>query len=213
LERGKCDAAALPPLVLQRALTKIGWQRIAFDAQSVRFTRPGAAITLNGIAQGFATDRIAATLRSCGIQHALIDAGELSALGNKPRQRAWRVGIQHPRQPDAYVALAELSDRCLATSGDYESTFSDDFQVHHILDPRTGTCPRELASVSVVAPTAAVADALSTTIMVLGAEQGERLLRHFPGTDMLVIDKTGRCRHTNRFPIATSPAGDELPLL
>ena len=65
----------------------------------------------------------------------------------KPNGCDWTVGIQHPREPDAYVALAALRGRSLATSGDYESTFSADFAKHHIFDPHTGKSPRELASV------------------------------------------------------------------
>jgi len=115
---------------------------------------------------------------------------------------AWRVGIQHPRERDAFAALASLENRCLATSGDYETTFSDDFSRHHIFDPHTGESPGELASVSVLAPTAMSADALSTTLFVLGPERGMEMLRQCPGIDALMILKDGRRLATDGFPFA-----------
>jgi hypothetical protein len=141
----------------------------------------GTAITLNGIAQGFAADAAMAVLRRAGVAHALIDAGEMNALGGKPDGAAFTVGIQHPRHADAFVSMAKLQNRCLATSGDYETRFSDDFVHHHLFDPHTGHSPTELASVSIVAPTAMAADALSTAVFVLGAERGMELVRRTPG--------------------------------
>jgi len=113
-------------------------------------------------------------------------------MGRDPTGDHWSVGIQHPRVADAYVAVTPLDDRCLATSGDYMTTFSPDFGDHHIFQPSTGRSPAELASVSVVAPRAAQADALSTAIMVLGEEAGLALCRRVPGTDALLVTKQGR---------------------
>ncbi|MCA9225527.1 MAG: FAD:protein FMN transferase, partial [Planctomycetales bacterium] len=116
----------------------------------------------------------------------------------------WSVGIQHPRQPDGFLSLARLTGRCLATSGDYATTFSADRRHHHIFDPRTGQSPTELASVSVLAPTAMAADALSTAAMVLGVDGTLRLVANLPEVDTLLVDKQGRRHRTASFPAATA---------
>jgi thiamine biosynthesis lipoprotein len=88
----------------------------------------------------------------------------------------------------------------VATSGDYETTFSDDFRWHHLFDPRTGRSPTELASVSVVADAALLADALSTTAFVLGPEEGSRFIQRYDA-DALFVLKSGRTLATKGFPL------------
>lgn len=185
----------------------VDWQCVEATERRVRLVsdrRP--AITLNGIAQGFAADRVMAALAERGIENALVNTGELSVRGHGRRGDAWSVGIQHPRQPDGFLSLARLTGRCLATSGDYATTFSADRRHHHIFDPRTGQSPTELASVSVLAPTAMAADALSTAAMVLGLEASLPILADLPDTDALYVDKQGREHRTVNF-----PCSDHLP--
>lgn len=180
-------------------LALVDWRKVELDEKRLQLA-PGMALTLNGIAQGYAADAAMRVLRAHGIEHALIDAGEFSARGLNAEHAPWHIGIQHPRERDAFAALAKLEDRCLATSGDYETAFSDDFSRHHILDPHTGESPGELASVSVLAPTAMAADALSTAVFVLGAQLGMDLLRSFERMDALLILKDGRRLATADFP-------------
>lgn len=182
-------------------LALVDWQKVEIGDNRIRIA-PGMAITLNGIAQGYAADAAMRVMRAHGVEHALIDAGEFSAYGTNAENAPWRIGIQHPRQRDAFAALTQLENRCLATSGDYETSFSDDFSRHHIFDPHTGESPGELASVSVLAPTAMSADALSTTLFVLGAKRGMEFLRHYPDTDALLILKDGRRMATTGFTFA-----------
>ncbi len=177
----------------------VDWRAIEVSDESIRLRAPLTAITLNGIAQGFAADRAVAALHHHGVEHALVNAGEVGSLGKKPDGSDWMVGVQHPREPDAFVSLAELRGRSLATSGDYETTFSADFSKHHIFDPRTGESPSELASVSIVAPTAMQADALSTTAMVLGPARTLALIETLADVDALLVLKDGRTIHTQGF--------------
>jgi thiamine biosynthesis lipoprotein len=88
----------------------------------------------------------------------------------------------------------------VATSGDYGSPFTADFRHHHIIDPATGQSPPELASVTVLAPTALEADGLSTTFMVLGARRAHALAARLPGVDLLTIDKQGHAWRSQGFP-------------
>jgi thiamine biosynthesis lipoprotein len=185
---------------IARAKEKVDWRRLEVSDGRVRLHGRGMAVTLNGVAQGFAADRAADALRRHGVQHALIDAGEIGALGHKPDGQAWRAGIQHPREAEAYIAAADLRDRCLSTSGDYATTFSPDWRYNHIFDPRTGRSPDELASVSIAAPTAVLADALSTAVFVLGVERGLEAIATHPGCDAMFVLKNGRTLTTKGFP-------------
>ena len=181
-------------------LARVDWKKLRIEEQRIVLEK-GMAVTLNGIAQGYAADAAMRVLRAHGIEHALVDAGEFSARGTNAKRDAWSIGIQHPREREAFAALARLENRCLATSGDYETAFSKDLSRHHIVNPRTGRSPEELASVSVLAPDAMTADALSTALFVLGAERGQELLREFAGTDALIITKNGRRIATAGFAI------------
>lgn len=189
---------------IDRVRQAVDWRQVEASPTQVRLRGKGTAITLNGIAQGFATDRATAAIRSHGIDHALIQAGEIGALGHKQDGDAWTVGIQHPREPDAYVSLAKLSNRCLATSGDYATRFSDDYLHHHIFDPATGRSPQALASVSIAAASGMQADALSTAAFVLGPQRGLDLVRATPGADALLVLKDGLILMTDGFPTAES---------
>ena len=181
----------------------VDWRQIETADDCVRLLHPGMRLTLNGIAQGFATDRVLSALQDHGIEHALINAGELNSLGQSERGGAWRVGIQHPRQSDAFIALADLDGRALATSGDYNTRFSADGHHNHILDPRSGYSPTEVASASVLAPTAVQADALSTAMFVLGPDKGLALASRQPGVDLFSVLKNGETLATAGFPLRT----------
>ncbi len=198
-----CASGEIPDFAaLHAALQSVDWRGVKIADDCVSLRTPGMAITLNGIAQGFAADAAMRVVRAHGVQHALIDTGEMSAAGRNLEGAVWRIGIQHPRDRDAFAALASLDNRCLATSGDYETKFSEDFSRNHIFDPHTGESPGELASVSVLAPTGMSADALSTTLFVLGVQDGMELLHQYPGTDALMILKDGRRFATSGFPFA-----------
>jgi thiamine biosynthesis lipoprotein len=148
-------------------------------------------ITLNGVAQGYATDLALGALRARGVEDALLDTGELGAEGARQAGRPWTAGIQHPRHPDEVIARVVLDGRVLAVSGDYATPFSADLADHHIFDPRTGRSPGGLSSVAVAAPTGLWADGLTKPMMILGREEARALLARFPGAGAAFIDKGG----------------------
>ena len=184
---------------LENARRLVNWRAVKVTRNEIRLA-PGQQITLNGIAPGFAADRVREIFVAHGIQHALLNTGEFCALGRKPEGQPWQIGIQHPRVREAYAALATLKDRFLSTSGDYETKFSDDFSSHHIFDPATGQSPSELSSVTVLAPTGIDADALSTAIFVLGATRGFELAARRKNVEVFLITKNGRVSTTPNFP-------------
>jgi len=176
------------------ALKLVDWRGVEISDGEIRLARRGMAVTLNGIAQGFATDEAMAALRSRGVRQALVNAGELGGLGCKEDGSPWTVGIQHPRRDEAWIELARLADgRCLATSGDYRPQ-------RHLFDPKTGREPADFSSVSILAGTGLEADGLSTAVFVAGLEGGAGLVARTPGADAFFVLKNGRTLATPGFP-------------
>jgi thiamine biosynthesis lipoprotein len=130
-------------------------------------------LTLNGIAQGFITDHISDILKDAGYQHVLVELGETRAIGSHPEQRPWRIGIKDANDPSTLHDLADLDNQALATSGSYGTRFSSDGNFHHLLDPYTGRPGTQWKSLSVIAPTATQADALSTGLSFASAAEIE----------------------------------------
>ncbi len=186
----------------RQALQQVGWQQLSVDAARVVLQRPGMAITLNGIAQGYGVDVALAALQEHGVAHALLDTGEFATLGRRDDGQPWMLGIRDPRDAEALAERVAADGRCMATSGDYATRFGDDFANHHIVDPATGESPAELASVTVLAPTGLQADGLSTAMMVTGSAQALRLAASLPGVDVLCIDKRGVRHQSAGFPSA-----------
>lgn len=182
------------------AKSLVDWRRLDVNRQQVRLHGAGRAITVNGVAQGYAVDLAIDALRNRGVRHALLDTGEFGAMGRKTHDQPWMLGIGHPRRHDAITAIVSMDGRKVATSGDYATFFSPDYRHHHIFDPATGDSPPELASATVMAPTGILADGLSTAFMVMGSERAFALASRMPNVDALLIDKTGVVRKTSGFP-------------
>ena len=179
------------PEAIQETRKLVDYQNLAIEEKKVRFTKTGMSITLDGIAKGYVVDRGVEMLRRHGFENVLVEAGgDLLASGSKGSKAPWKVGIQSPRKDHkGLMHTFSVENQGVATSGDYMQAYSTDFSHHHIIDPRSGISPRELASVTVIAPTAALADGLSTTLMVLGPEAGTRLMKHFPDCEAYLVAK------------------------
>jgi thiamine biosynthesis lipoprotein len=176
----------------------IGQSLISFDASEIAFAKPGMGITLNSLTHGYAADRVARVLAEKGVKQAFVDTGEMEAMDVGPEGRAWTAAIQHPRKPDSMLGALPMTG-CLATAGDYQYYWSEDFSRNHILDPRNGVSPASFSSVSVIARTAVLADALSTAVCVVGAQEAEQLLRHFEA-EAYGVTKDGAIWSTPGFP-------------
>src|SRR5690606_11770202 len=138
-------------------LRSVDFTAVQIDGGHIRLRRPGMAITLNGVAQGFVTDRIADLLRAGGFHDVLIDLGEARALGCRPDGGHWRAALADPRQPSRTLLDLPLGDgrdalQALATSAGHGTRFGPDPRIHHLLDPHTGRSAEHYASVSVAAP-------------------------------------------------------------
>ena len=165
--RPDADPQGPPETALREAMERVGFGQVAFDADRIVLPRRGIGLTLNGIAQGYVTDRVVGILRTGGIASSLVDMGEPRALGARPSGEPWRVGITDPDDPEQTRETLEAVDQAVATSGGYGFRFDAAGRFNHLLDPRTGASPHLHRSVTVVLPTATAADALSTAFSLL----------------------------------------------
>jgi FAD:protein FMN transferase len=172
----------------------VDYRQIEIGARRIAFARPGMAVTLNSLAQGYITDAAADLLRNEGFETAFVDLGEIRAIGRHPDGRAWRVGIRDGR-PAASANAAdpaqagapglapsvELADTAMAVSGGYGTTFEPSGRYHHIFDPTTGDSARALIDAAVIGPRATIANGLSTALCVAGEARAAALLAACPG--------------------------------
>jgi len=179
------------PERLRDAREAVGYQSLVLDpaARTARLLKSGMRLDLGGIGQGFAVDEAMKELTRCGIERALINAsGDLAALGAPPGQPGWLVGIA-PLEPSAPPSVfGYLVQQALSTSGDaFQYVEIDGKRYSHIVDPRTGLGLTDRSSVSILARNGTDADALATAASVLGAEEGLKLIEHFPGVEALFV--------------------------
>ena len=160
---------------------------------SARLMKPGMGVTLDGIAKGYVIDAGAKALERETIAHALINAGgDIRAIGGKGSDRAWTVAVRHPDASKDYADKIRLTNGAVATSGNYEIYFDKDRLYHHIVKPSSGMSPHELASATVWANDVTTADALSTTVFVMGSHQGTRFIETLPQCESLVISRINK---------------------
>lgn len=167
-------AEAIPEAVLADAAARLGWRRIRMQSDGIALEE-GQRITLNGLGQGYVTDRIAEQLRALGYRQVLVDLGEQRALGTQANGTPWLVA----RGQGIPIALA---DGALATSEGAGCVLSASQRVHHLFDPRSGRSAQHWRRVTVRNAQAAVADALSTAIYVAEPADIPAILDRFPGT-------------------------------
>lgn len=179
---------------IRRALAHVGFDRIVLDPSgTLSKMDPGVTLDLASIAKGFGVDAIARLLGDNDFSHFLVEiGGEVYARGRRKDGNAWRVGINRPDKEatfhDVYRAVP-LTDRAMATSGDYRIFVQIDNQTYaHILDPRTGRpVVNGVVSATVVAANCTVADGLATALMVMGPEEGLALVNRLSSVECLIV--------------------------
>jgi FAD:protein FMN transferase len=185
------DPAGPPADAIRQAADLAGYRALEVEPSAIRLARSGMGLTLNGIAPGYMTDRIVELLKNEGLEHALVDLGEIRAIGTRSGQEPWRAGIRDPFDAQRIAMEVPLADQALATSGGYGFRFDRDGCFHHIFDPKNGGCPHAYASVSIVAPTATAADALSTACYLLPIDALAPAIRAAGAIRAVIILPTG----------------------
>lgn len=170
-----------PAHAIDTALGKVGFAKMLVSQDRIAFSRRGMALSLNGIAQGYITDRVVALLRANGIDHSLVNMGESRALGARPDEQPWQVGIADPDQPNRIGETISIVDQAVATSGGYGFHFDAQGRFSHLFNPKTGLSPNLYRSVTVIASSATAADALSTAFSNMPPKDIETTLKAIDG--------------------------------
>jgi len=170
----------------------VGMDKLEIGKNEIRFTQPGMGITLNGIAQGYITDRITELLKAEGLNNVLVELGEKRSIGGHPQGRPWQLAVEGQETP------VSLTNKAMATS----AALSPNTNAHHIFKPRDGRFANAHQNVSVIAETAAMADALSTGFLSMDEKAVRKvhsrekalsavyLTKPFPYTQIAVINRS-----------------------
>jgi len=210
------DNIVPPRSAIDARLPLVDYQAVHVDraAATAFLARPGMRVHLGGIGKGYAIDRSAALLRAAGLTDFLIQSGGDLYVSGTHAGAPWALGIADPRRPERVFASLRLTNATLSTSGDYERFFlADGVRYHHLLDPDRGEPARGCRSVTIVAASALVADALSTGVFILGPDLGLALVERTPDVEAVIVTASGEVRISSGLqgrveytsPVPTSP--------
>jgi len=178
----------------------VGAGHLKVKRRTITFARPGMSATLDGIAKGYIVDRMADVLTCHGIHRFLIDAGgDIRVRGLKQPGRPWTVAVRDPSTDGVLPDAIPLREGAVATSGGYERFYDAGRRFHHLVSPASGCSPAGTWSVSVIAPNALAADALATTVFVLGPDAGMKLLEQLPDCAGMIVTEGGAQRRSRRW--------------
>lgn len=186
---------------IRNSVSKVGYQNIILDPEdhSVFLKKEGMKIGFGAIGKGYAADRAKDLLRSQGVTAGIINAsGDMNTWGTQPNGDTWKVAITNPLNKEHAFALLPLEDRAVVTSGDYEKFVKfNGVRYSHIINPKTGYPATGIISATVFAPKAELADALATSVFVMGIETGIDRINQLPGIDCIIVDTNGKV-HTSK---------------
>jgi thiamine biosynthesis lipoprotein len=165
--------------MIERTLARVGWQLVESQNRSIAFERPGMAVTLNGIAQGYITDRVVELLRDAGLDEVLVNAGEQRALTGRPPGQPWRIAT-----PAGTLVLA---DSALAVSDAYAPG-----GLPNLISPVSGRLVQDARRVVVTAPSAQLADGVSTALAVSGPHGARELWERLASMGVAVLEPIAR---------------------
>jgi thiamine biosynthesis lipoprotein len=189
--QAEADPAGPAPADIRAALARVGSDRMTVSRDRIVMPR-GMAVTLNGIAQGYVTDKVVDLLRAHGISHSLVDMGETRAIDSRPDGRPWEVGIADPDAIGQTKAVLPIVDRAVSTSGGYGFQFDAKARFNHLFDPRTGGCALRYRSLTTVSVSATAADALSTAFSFMPEDKIRSVLPRVGIDRVYLINDAGQ---------------------
>ncbi len=180
---------------IKASVSKVGYQNIILDKKdtTIFLKLRGMKIGFGAIGKGYAADKAKALLISKGVKAGIINAsGDMNTWGTQPNGQEWTIAITNPLNKNNAFAILPITNGAVVTSGDYEKyvTFNNK-RYTHIIDPRTGYPSPGIISVSVFAPKAELADALATSIFVMGTEVGINRINQLPNIECIIINDKG----------------------
>ena len=167
-----------PPLEseIEKTLSLVDWRSISVSKNLINYEKEGMSSTLNGIAQGYITDKISEHLINSDINNTLVQLGEYRGIGDHPDGRPWRLLLSNPEHTDS-IGEIEFTNAAVATSAGLGTPFDLTGKHHHIFDPKNGYNANNYLQVSVTSKTAAEADALATAFLILNRKASEKIAR------------------------------------
>ena len=180
-----------PPAAIAEAASRVGYRRLNVGSERIALA-PGMAVTLNGIAQGYITDRVADLLRARGYTNVLVEMGEIRVLGPAPGEPPWSIALAAPRGAVADPLSLPLRDGAVASSAGAATALDPAARFHHLFEPDTGRSASMFAAVTVVAARATVADALSTALYVAPPARIPAILKAFPQARAILTLPSGQ---------------------
>ena len=168
-----------PPLEseIEKTLSLVDWRSISVSKNLINYEKEGMSSTLNGIAQGYITDKISEHLINSDINNTLVQLGEYRGIGDHPDGRPWRLLLSNPEHTDS-IGEIEFTNAAVATSAGLGTPFDLTGKHHHIFDPKNGYNANNYLQVSVTSKTAAEADALATAFLILNRKASEKIARN-----------------------------------
>jgi len=181
---------------IKSSVAKVGFQNIILDAEqsSVFLKEKGMKIGFGAIGKGYAADQAKALLQKNNVQAGIINAsGDMNTWGRQPNGEEWKVAITNPLNKTKPAAILPITNGAVVTSGNYEKFVQfNGTRYSHIIDPRTGYPATGILSVTVFAPKAELADALATSVFVMGIETGLNRINQLPKIECIIIDEKGK---------------------
>lgn len=180
---------------IKSSVEKVGYQNIVLDKKNstVFLKLEGMKIGFGAIGKGYAADKAKTLLISKGVPSGIINAsGDMNTWGKQPNGNDWKVAITNPMDKNKVFALLPITNGAVVTSGNYEKYVKFNGKRYtHIIDPRTGYPSTGIISVTVFAPKAELADALATSVFVMGKEAGLDRINQLPKIECIIIDDKG----------------------
>jgi thiamine biosynthesis lipoprotein len=180
---------------IRSSVSKVGFQNILLHKgeSTVFLKEKGMKIGFGAIGKGYAADKAKALLISKGVTSGIINAsGDMNTWGKQANGKEWKVAITNPMNKNKVFAVLPISNAAVVTSGDYEKFVSfNGTRYSHIIDPRTGYPSSGIVSVTVFAPKAELADALATSVFVMGKDAGLDRINQLPKVECIIIDDKG----------------------
>ncbi|MFK5981885.1 MAG: FAD:protein FMN transferase [Flavobacteriaceae bacterium] len=185
---------------IKESVLKVGYENIILDEdnQTIFLNLKGMKIGFGAIGKGYAADKAKALLKNKGVKSGIINAsGDLNAWGKQANGNDWMVAITNPLNKEKAFSWLPVKDAAVVTSGNYEKFVRfNDIRYSHIIDPRTGYPSTGIISVSVLTKNAELADAISTSIFVMGVETGLNFINQLKGVECIIVDENNKV-HTS----------------
>lgn len=192
---------------IQESVSKVGFENIILDKHnnSVFLKLPGMKIGFGAIGKGYAADKAKELLRINSVRSGIINAsGDMNTWGKQPDGSNWKVALTNPMDKNKGFGLLPVIDKAVVTSGNYEKlVVFNGTKYSHIIDPRTGYPSTGILSVTVFAPKAELADALATSVFVMGKDTGLNRINQLPNVECIIIDEDGKILKSKNIKIDT----------